>query len=97
MPKNKHVLVQLLLIVFVAGVLSGFSAASPDGLERVAEDLGFITQAQDHSSILSDYNLPFINNPYLSAGLAGILGCAVVFCLVFGLGYLLKAHSGRKI
>ncbi|GAB6157823.1 hypothetical protein JCM39194_10230 [Desulfotomaculum varum] len=86
----------MLIIVFVAGVLSGFSSASPDGLERVAEDLGFITQAQEHSSILSDYNLPFINNSYLSNGLAGILGCGVVFSLVFGLSHLLKVHNGKK-
>ena len=66
-------------------ILAAFFASShPDGLEKVAEKLGFIKQAVSSPALLNDYRIPFIYDPSLStiiAGLAGIL-------LTFGLFWL---------
>lgn len=75
-----------LFILFVAGILSNFASSHPDGLERVAANLGFLDTAQNHPSLLSDYMIPGITNVALSTGLAGILGSIMVFLIIYGLG-----------
>lgn len=74
-------------------ILAAFFASShPDGLEKVAERLGFIKQAVSSPAWLNDYRIPFISNPSLStiiAGLAGIL-------LTFGLFWLTAKLLIRK-
>ncbi|MBM7856002.1 hypothetical protein JOC37_002425 [Desulfohalotomaculum tongense] len=90
MFKSKNQLISLALILLIAGFLSNFASSHPDGLERVAEDLGFISQAAGHTSVLEDYSLPGIPHSGLAGGLAGILGCTLVFALVFSLSTVIK-------
>jgi cobalt/nickel transport system permease protein len=72
--------------------LSFAASPDPDGLERVAEDAGFIDRALDPLfTLLPDYTLPFVSHPVVSGVLAVVLGTLVVFGLA-----LLVARSQRR-
>ncbi|MTI79279.1 MAG: hypothetical protein FH758_00145 [Firmicutes bacterium] len=89
MLKIRNRLIVGLLVILIAGLLSNFASSHPDGLEQVAEDLGFINQATGHTSIFYDYSLP--GTPAgLTSSLAGILGSALVFVLVYGLSSIIR-------
>jgi len=71
------------------------ASASPDGLERVAEDKGFIDLAQEAPfQVIADYVFPGIGNEALATILAGIIGTLILFGVVYALAWLLV--SGRK-
>lgn len=85
-PSQRHnrVFVALgLLVAFVlAGFVSGYAFSSPDGLEKVAQDEGFLESAEDHSFAdwpLADYAVSGIDNERLAGGLAGVIGVSIVF------------------
>ncbi len=80
--------VSLILAFFI----SPFASSSPDGLERVAEDKGFISKQEGKTLINSpipDYSLPFIKNERLSTSIAGIIGTVITFCVSFLAGSLI--------
>jgi cobalt/nickel transport system permease protein len=82
----------LVALVFAA-VLSQFAAPDADGLERVAEDTGFIDSATEHSladSIFADYATSGISNETLSLAIAGIVGTLVTLAVAFGIFYALR-------
>ena len=90
------VLAGLLLALLLAGGVSYYASASPDGLERVAEDRGFADSAAEHDladSPVADYSVRGLDDARLSGGLAGILG--VVATLAVG-GVLFRVVSGRR-
>ncbi|MFH0521631.1 energy-coupling factor ABC transporter permease [Streptomyces sp. M41] len=67
----------LVTSLVLAGFVSFYASASPDGLERVAEDKGFAESAEDHAnadSPLADYGVKDVDNVRLSGGLAGVIG-----------------------
>ncbi len=73
-----------LVIALGVAALSPLASADPDGLERVAEDTGFIGAALDpFYNLLPDYTLPFVSNPVLSGLLAVVLGTLIVFGLAW--------------
>ena len=66
---------------------------NPDGLERVAEDAGFVNRAlAPVYNLLPDYTLPFIQDPVVSGVLAVVLGTL----MVFGLAFWLARTQGKK-
>jgi cobalt/nickel transport protein len=81
-PSTRTVLlVGLFVSLIVAAVVSAWASAHPDGLEHVAQTLGFAGSAQDSmtsGSPLADYSTPGVEDARLSGGLAGVLGVAVV-------------------
>lgn len=69
-----------LFVVFFAPLASG----SPDGLEWVAGEKGFLQTAQDAPfEVLSDYTVPFLGDGAISTIAAGIIGVLVVFAIAF--------------
>jgi cobalt/nickel transport protein len=75
--KNKFLLAGILVSIFVAGFLSFYASSSPDGLEKVAENKGFLDTAQESAnsgSVLADYGVAGIDNERLSVGLSGLIG-----------------------
>ena len=87
----------LLVAVLFATVVSQFAASDPDGLERVAEDLEFVEQGQEHSlagGIFADYATAGIDNEQLSLAVAGVTGLVLV--LLVGGGLLLAVRGGRR-
>ena len=83
----------LILALFLA-ILSPLASSSPDGLEKVAEDKGFIDTALGASyEIIPDYAMPGIANDAVATILAGIIGTLVLFGIGYGLAKLLKAKG----
>ncbi|MEP7764553.1 energy-coupling factor ABC transporter permease [Sanguibacter sp. 25GB23B1] len=73
-------------------VLSSFAAASPDGLEATAGDLGFLDAAGTHALA----SLPFADYGAASGspvGAAGLLGIVVVAALAAGLLAALRGNG----
>jgi hypothetical protein len=69
----------LVLALVIAGVVSFYASASPDGLNRVAGDLGFASAQQSSGGgPLAGYEVAGIDHSRISGGLAGVLGCLVV-------------------
>ena len=90
---NTFILIGIICSLFFAGIISNFASGSPDGLEKVAEDTGFIETAQDSAvatSPLADYGVSVVENEFLSIGLSGVIGVAVTALVAFGLFKLLK-------
>ena len=65
------------------------ASSHPDGLERVAEDKGFIEMAADaFYEIIPDYVLPGISNRAVATTAAGIVGVLVVAGVATGIAWL---------
>ncbi len=78
------------LVVLAASV---WASGEPDGLERVAEDLGFIDQgAEPGFQVLPDYTLPGLEGT-VSTLVAGLIGVAVIFGLMLVLGRVLARRQ----
>ena len=86
------------LIIAVAFVLlSPLASSNPDGLNRVAEDLGFIgLDAGTHYEILPGYTIPFLGDTPVSTIIAGAIGALIVAAIAAGVGYLLRRQSARS-
>ncbi len=87
-----------LVALVLAGFVSYYASSSPDGLEKVAEDKGFIATAEDHDladSPVADYAVRGVGNERLSGGLAGVLGVVVTFA-VGGVLFLAVRRGGRS-
>ena len=94
--RNGFLLVGLFVALVLAGVVSGFASSSPDGLEKVAQDKGFIETAEDSAlagSPVADYGVEGVENERLSTGLAGVIGVGVTFAFGLGLFALVKRRS----
>ncbi|MCG7209871.1 energy-coupling factor ABC transporter permease [Streptomyces arenae] len=63
--------------VVLAGFVSFYASADPDGLEKVAHDHGIDAKAEEHAaagSPLADYGVRDVSDARLSGGLAGVIG-----------------------
>jgi len=71
------------VVSLLVALLAPLASGSPDGLERVAEDKGFIASAIDVPyELIADYALPGVENEAVATILAGLIGATVVFLLV---------------
>jgi len=76
----------------VAIILAPFASKFPDGLEKVAEKLGFIGRGTSKlSSPLPDYQIPGLSGG-ISTAMAGVIGVMITF----GLAYILVKMLHRK-
>jgi hypothetical protein len=79
----------LAVAIGLATGLSPYASASPDGLEKVAENKAFLEQGRLHSiqedSPVPDYAFPGIDNARVATGLAGFVGTLGVFAVGFGI------------
>ncbi|RDD89860.1 energy-coupling factor ABC transporter permease [Streptomyces parvulus] len=70
----------LVTSLVLAGFVSFYASANPDGLEKVAADKGIDAKAEEHAnadSPLADYGVEDIANARVSGGLAGVIGVGV--------------------
>lgn len=82
------------LVALAAVLLAPFASGDPDGLERVAEDLGFLEAGLDAPyQILPDYTIPFLGETALSTIVAGIVGALVMLGMMVVIGSLLKKRN----
>jgi hypothetical protein len=91
--KRRHYLGLLVVGMGIALFITLFSplaSSEPDGLEKVAENHGFITQAEDAPyEVIADYVLPGVDNEDLATVLAGIIGVLIVAAVAFAVAFLL--------
>lgn len=81
-------------ISLVIVLLSPLASAFPDGLERVAENLGFLGAGQSSPyEIIPDYTIPFLGETALSTIVAGVIGAVVVGAIIVLVGRGMKAKS----
>lgn len=67
----------LITSLVLAGFVSFYASASPDGLEKVAADQGIDKRTEKHASSgspLADYGVKDVSDARLSGGLAGVIG-----------------------
>ncbi|MET7319107.1 energy-coupling factor ABC transporter permease [Streptomyces sp. NPDC005549] len=70
----------LVASLVLAGFVSFYASANPDGLEKVASDKGIDKKAEEHAaadSPLADYGVKDITDARVSGGLAGVIGVGV--------------------
>ncbi|CAM5456669.1 PDGLE domain-containing protein OS=Streptomyces aurantiogriseus OX=66870 GN=GCM10010251_20730 PE=4 SV=1 [Streptomyces aurantiogriseus] len=70
----------LVTSLVLAGFVSFYASANPDGLEKVAADKGIDEKVEEHAaadSPLADYGVKDVDNARLSGGLAGVIGVGV--------------------
>ncbi len=79
------------LITLAALLISPFASADPDGLNRVAMDLGFIANAQSNSGPFAGYTIPFFGLTSLNKIAAGAIGVLVVGAIIMLVGRGIKA------
>jgi len=95
--KSKWWLISFLVCLAVA-CLSPLASSSPDGLERVAEDRGFLELGQEAPyQVIADYVFPGIENEALATILAGIIGTLILFGAAYGLAWLLTLRRRRAL
>ena len=71
-----------IVIALVVVLLSPLASSNPDGLERVAMDMGFIEAGQSAPyEIIPDYTLPFLGETPVSTIASGAIGVLVVLGL----------------
>lgn len=101
--RNKaFVITGLGIALLIAVFLSPFASPHPDGLDRVSQDHGFASNAQEDAPA---HKLPFysIFNEYAMRGvpeglatpLAGLVGTLITFGLAWGAGKLLVKGSSE--
>ncbi|MBT2366834.1 energy-coupling factor ABC transporter permease [Streptomyces sp. ISL-10] len=83
-----------LVTAFVlAGFVSFYASASPDGLEKVAADKGIDKTVEEHAaagSPLADYGIEEIADARLSGGLAGVIGVGATVVAGTGVFYAVR-------
>lgn len=90
-----------LAVTFVlAGVVSFYASSSPDGLEWVAEQQGFLKAGADSAALayspFADYQVVGLSDERLSVGLAGIVGTVIVLGVGMGLMWLLGRSKPKS-
>lgn len=87
----KWLLSMLVVCLFMAGFLSLFASPEPDGLERVAEDHGFLELEKEvFESPMPGYAVSGIGNDALAGSLAGVFGTVLMLGLALWIGNSLK-------
>jgi cobalt/nickel transport system permease protein len=88
--------VGLVTSLVLAGFVSFYASASPDGLEKVAKDQGIDQNTKKHhteDSPLAGYGVKDISDARISGGLAGVIGVGVT--VVAGTGIFWAVRRRR--
>jgi ABC-type cobalamin transport system permease subunit len=98
--KRRHYLGLLVVGVGIAlsiALFSPLASSEPDGLEKVAENHGFMTQAEGAPyEVIADYVLPGVDNEHLATVLAGIIGVIIVAAIALAIAFLLRRLRGAQ-
>ena len=87
-----------LLACLLVAAFSPLASSSPDGLERVAENEGFLGLAQETPfQLIADYLFPGVENEAVATILAGLMGTLSLFGMAYGLAWLLKSRKAQPV
>ncbi|MCX5657000.1 MAG: PDGLE domain-containing protein [Candidatus Omnitrophica bacterium] len=93
---KKRIFLALITAMFLAIFISPFAAKNPDGLEKVAQDKGFIEKGEINPKLPApypDYTYPGLKNKKLSASFSGAIGTVACFCITYGAAVLIKRNK----
>lgn len=82
-----------ILIALGVILLSPLASVNPDGLNRVAMDMGFITNAHSGAGPFAGYTIQFLGKTAVSRIAAGAIGLVVVLALALFAGRALQRKS----
>ncbi|MFG2513355.1 energy-coupling factor ABC transporter permease [Streptomyces sp. NPDC048584] len=88
----------LVASLVLAGFVSFYASADPDGLEKVATDQGMDEKAEEHAisdSPLADYGVEDVDDARLSGGLAGVIGVGVTVVAGTGVFWAVRRRRGE--
>ncbi|WP_328888617.1 energy-coupling factor ABC transporter permease [Streptomyces sp. NBC_00316] len=83
----------LVTALVLAGFVSFYASASPDGLEKVAADQGIDKKAEPHASKdspLADYGVRDVSDARVSGGLAGVIGVGATIVVGSGVFWAVR-------
>jgi cobalt/nickel transport protein len=86
----------LLVATGLALFVSPLASSEPDGLERVAENAGFASTADDHAlenGPVADYSVRGIDDERWSTAVSGLIGVLITFGIGLGVFALLRRRS----
>ncbi|MER7836150.1 energy-coupling factor ABC transporter permease [Streptomyces sp. NPDC096040] len=89
----------LVTSLVLAGFVSFYASADPDGLEKVAHDKGIDVKAEEHAaadSPLADYGLRDVSDARLSGGLAGVIGVGVTVVAGSAVFWAVRRRRGAE-
>jgi hypothetical protein len=93
------ILTGLVAALIIAMFISVFASSFPDGLEKVAENLGFINKAEEIAPesifLIPDYALGGVESELWQTSLAGLSGVLII-AAIFGIVYLIYRAAGKK-
>ncbi|WP_326594310.1 energy-coupling factor ABC transporter permease [Streptomyces brevispora] len=90
----------LVTALVLAGFVSFYASASPDGLEKVASDQGIDKKAEEHASKdspLADYGVKDVSDARISGGLAGVIGVGATLVAGSGAFYVVTRRRRTKV
>ncbi len=90
---KKEILISLSVAFFLAIFIAPFASAWPDGLEKVAEDKGFLEKGETAPLLASpvpDYAWPGLQNEMAATSAAGAAGTLLILGIGIGTAILLK-------
>jgi hypothetical protein len=94
---NKKWWLIALILCLALATLSPLASSSPDGLEKVAGDEGFVGLAGESPfKVVAGYLFPGIENQALATILAGWLGTIGLFGIAYGLTWLIKTRRDKN-
>ncbi|MEU7551780.1 energy-coupling factor ABC transporter permease [Streptomyces sp. NPDC044571] len=89
----------LVTALVLAGFVSFYASASPDGLEKVAADQGIDQKVQEHAaadSPLADYSVKDVDDVRLSGGLAGVIGVGATVAVGTGIFWTVRRRRADE-
>jgi cobalt/nickel transport system permease protein len=83
--RQSFVMYGVLLSIGLAVFVAPFASPLPDGLEKVAERLGFAGHESTHlvPSPMTDYSVPFLSSAAAGTAIAGIVGTILAFAAAY--------------
>jgi len=85
--------VALAVAVLLAVVVSPWASSSPDGLEKMAGDKGFLHRAEEKepawkNSPMKDYAVPGVKSEKTSTAISGLIGVSITVVVMLAVAML---------
>ena len=94
---DRSILVGGIILALILAVLSPLASSHPDGLEKVAEDLGFLSlDSGPLYQIIPNYTFPGIQNENLATITAGVIGVILIVSVTLISGNKKKNSTQEK-
>lgn len=91
------IIVGLVIALALAILLSPFASSSPDGLEKIGADKGFIQKAHSFlTGLIPNYLFPGVGNEKIATAISGAIGVLIVFGLTYGLAIIIRRKSKEQ-